>query len=70
MNGAIRGLRIGDLAGVDGAICDGFCDMAVGSGRERRGVRENMVAVESKSEARYRLSCPHLTDLIRGVVSS
>ena len=51
MDGAIRGLRVGDLAGVDGSICDGFCDKDVGSGREKRAVRGNMVAVQSKSEA-------------------
>ena len=46
-----RGLRVGDVAGVGGAICDEFCNTVVGSGRGRKRERENMVAVEPKSEA-------------------
>ena len=45
-----RGLRVGDVAGVGGAICDEFCSTAMGSGRGRKRERENMVAVEPKSE--------------------
>ena len=32
----IQGLCVGDVAGACGAICDKFCDTAVGSGGERK----------------------------------
>ena len=62
-------LHIGDVARVRGAICDECCDTAVGSGRGRTRGRENVIAVEPKSETETPNWLVRI-DLIRGAVSS